>query len=216
MPRERWLELQPPFPPPGPPAEARLAALNVSGTPDERMAALHAFLEGWFDQPIENPSAPTLLDRIHGWLAQLPDPICQNRLVHPPQADGTFYVANDCHWTLGPGDEVFWHMGGEIRREAEPLSGFLIQLVLFEAIMSAPFGASLPWWRPEAIEPLRARFRELPLGTWYWPGDPARFYGRDGALLFLSEGEAQLAARHPRTLDFAADLVDGDWMSVCF
>jgi hypothetical protein len=64
------------------------------------------------------------------------------------------------------------------------LSGFLIQVYLFEAIMTAPYGASASWADQETLDRVTAPLNRVPLGDWSWPAYPSRFHAGKGAFVF--------------------------------
>ena len=70
--------------------------------------------------------------------------------------------------------------------EAETLSGFLLQAFLLDGIFNAPYGASASWLDMATVERLTDALPPLPMGAWRWPEYPARFYGREGAFMFVS------------------------------
>ena len=102
--------------------------------------------------------------------------------------------------------------------EPQRLSGFLVQMVLFEAILNARFGTSTLSAPPETMDAILARVAPLGREPWTWGG--ARFYARDGALVMTMGDEAPadvwLAARSPLALSPFEDLVDEQWDSVAF
>jgi hypothetical protein len=233
LPRSTWLRFYErsggaPF---GPPAETAIAAPPPGAGPGPRMAALRAFVEAWHG--IALPAAPVrpagleMLAMLDDLMRRTPHLVVQNTVL--PVEDRTpiegrviFYVENQgvCEWATEPtgDDPPVWYRecepGAPWQREAEPLSGFLLQLVLFEAMMGAPYGASAACVEAEVGLALEARMAPLPLGPWLWPWPyPSRFYARSGAILHiapLDEERTQFAlwlgARHPRALDFAEDL----------
>ncbi|HYU15058.1 MAG TPA: hypothetical protein VEL05_03275 [Candidatus Acidoferrum sp.] len=243
LPRKRWLEFRGSTElsdPPGPPAEAEISRLTRESGLFERMGALRTFLERWHGIRLDRrPSRraarglPAPLAELHRLVAGVEGVIAQNLLVEPTLEDGRliFYVENQgvCHWateTTGDDPPVWWRLNepGEVwQREEEPLSGFLIQLVLFEAMLGASCGAHPGTLDAAAAERLCERMRPLPLGTWLWPGQgmQSRFYAREGALMFLAAAgdgwfDGWLAARRPEALTFLEDLVADTWCHVAF
>jgi hypothetical protein len=241
LPRERWLELREATTTVkvrGVVAEAEIARLTPASSTADRMQALFRFVEEWHGCSVERPSAaadtlPPPLVAFHRLAGQVPGLIVQNMLEAPddPMIDGghlVFYVENQgvCLWATEPQGEdppVWWRVnepGEAWQLEEEPLSGFLIQLTLFEAILGAPVGASTGSLGAEQVARLCATMTPLPLGAWRW-NYPTRFYARDGALLFVAGDEedaitAYVAAREPEALSFMADLIDESWDQVSF
>lgn len=235
--RERWLELQEPLPPHHQRCpESAIAALTEDSTSADRIAALQVFVDRWFgsgqdDEPL--PPMPTPLAALHRLVRANPKIMVQNALVPPDRlrdVDGRtmFYIENQhvYEWAFDADadDPAVWFRMNDHRahweREPETLSGFVIQLVLFEAITCAPaFGGSATCLDLAASDRLRDRFRPLPLGLWCW--GPTSFHARDGALLAMmangdDEFTAMVAAQHPDALTFITDLVDEQWESVAF
>jgi hypothetical protein len=238
--REQWLELQPPLPPlPSSPAEREIMALQASSTARHRISALRTFADSWFGARESStstppPLIPAPLAELYRLVAANPSMIVQNRLVPADQvaAGGdkcVFYVENQgvCVWAYDArgDDPAVWFRTNDDRaawqREREPLSGFVIQLVLFETIIAGPtgYGGSAAWLDQQQSDRLRDRFAPLPLGPWCW--GPSSFHARDSALLFLmANGDdaytAMVAAPHPHALSFIVDLIDDSWESVAF
>lgn len=233
LPRALWLELiaHRVRPPEQSPAEA-LTQLTVSSTAEGRWMALESFLERWYGK--RSPSAqrkppgdaPPLLERLLLWVEEVPEIMVFNRLIAPERKDRedgrvVFLVENQgvYRWSTAPGgdDPPVWRQEPPATawiEEPEPLSGFLIQAMLFEAVTGAPFGAS----GTQVSAPTRAAILEraspLPLKAWNWGS--GRFYTRDGALVMTMEEDVWLAARTPLALSSFEDLVGEDWEYVVF
>jgi hypothetical protein len=104
--------------------------------------------------------------------------------------------------------------------EEEPLSRFLLQVVVFEAAFGAPEGAAAAWLSPAAQEELLSRLVTLPLGAWRWPDYPTRFYARDDVVAVICPNRVPdstdfvsvtVGARNAEALAFLEDLVDSSW-----
>jgi hypothetical protein len=238
LPREQWLTLLgDSLPPPGPPPETEIAALAADSGPHERWAALVSFLARWRRTPIASmPRWDGLqgLERVRetiGALYAIPDVFRQNHLVSPEGLaieDGriAFLYENQsvCLWATEPeGDDPrVWYRtnadGEPWLEEPERLSGFLIQAVLFEAIMSAPFGAHATALDAQTASAIVERLQPLAGGRWNWNG--GRFYARGGALAFTMENppgvDTWLGAATPLALTPFDDLVTEDWEHVGF
>jgi len=194
-------------------------------------------LARWLGTPIA--STPRW-DGLHGLervretiraLSAIPDAFRHNDLVAPADLrveDGriAFLYENQavCLWATEPeGDDPrVWYRtnanGEPWIEEPERLSGFLVQAVLFEAIMHAPFGANTPELDAQKAAAIVDRLRPLAGGRWNWFG--ARFYARDGALALTMENppgvDVWLAAATPLALTPFDDLVTADWQHVAF
>lgn len=104
--------------------------------------------------------------------------------------------------------------------EEAPLSGFLIQMVLFEAIMQAQYGASSAWLDTQDFESFITRLTPLPLGSWRWPAYLHHFYTMNGMLIFAGpirmwEGkqkwEVWIGAKTEEAMSVLAFSKTGDW-----
>jgi hypothetical protein len=237
LPRDRWLALIEPLPPRDQePPESAIAALTDRSSTLDRIAAMRRFVERWSgtdEDAAALPAMPSPLAALHRLTRANPRIVCQNQLVAPDRlidVEGrtVFYVENQgvCAWAFetASGDDppVWFHINDHReswQREREPLSGFLIQLAIFESIWISSFGAAAGSLPIESADQLRARFDPLPLAPWSW--GPTTFYARDGALLTLMENgddafTVQVAALHPDALTFIDDLVDDQWDVVSF
>ncbi len=76
--------------------------------------------------------------------------------------------------------------GREWHRESEPLSRFLLQLVLFEAAMGATFGGSALAQPKEALDRILEPLTCLPLAPWLWPVSESRFWAGDDVVALVS------------------------------
>jgi hypothetical protein len=235
LPRAAWLELMAgQLPPRGPAPEAALAALSKDSSPEERWAALAMFIERWHGKAparVAEVVAPLPLCRLLAAQAAIPELFQHNHLVQPDElvvedSRMVFLWENQsvCLWATEPAgeDAAVWYRNNEEGapwvEESAPLSVFVVQAVLFEAIMHSRFGAHTFAVPSEQLQPLLARLDPLGSGIWNWGG--ARFYGRDGALLMTMEQEGAadvfLAARTPLDLSPFQDLVSEDWERVAF
>jgi hypothetical protein len=234
-----WLELiAGRLPPAGAPPEEALANSTVESSTSERWAALASFLERWFGKAFaelpattETTIGPPLLRRMLRVHALIPDVVMHNQLVRPEELiieDGkiVFLVENQgvCLWATEPDgeDPRVWYRnntaGEPWIEESETLSGFLIQAVLFEAIMHAQFGASATALAADTVQAILARVAPLGNERWNWGG--ARFFARDGALVMTMENDGAcdvwLAAKTPFALVQFEDLVSESWDRVAF
>ena len=157
----------------------------------------------------------------------------QNRFVPPDRLtqdeDGftTFYVENqDVYlWAvkeMGTDPEVYGQFKGDEPWTAEDvrLSEFLIQALLFEVVMGAPYGASASWETEDVVDRIAAHVPPLKAGTWRWPSSPTRFYGKSGACaVTCPNGEADgvlgysiwIGAKTGEPLAFLHDIAGEAW-----
>jgi len=207
--------------PPAPPPEEAVAALAAESTTDERIAAMHVFLARWFDcaelpaEPLA--SIPIALATLHATIGTRT--ICaQNRLVAPPALatidDLTvFYVENQgvCRWAFGDGADppvLVKVEGGPWRPESPSVSTFILQLLVFEAAMAPPFGASGSV-DGRTLKKLAKRVHPLPIGG--WTTSRMRFFGAGGVVgAAMPNGpdfDVWLGARDRRRFEPLDDLV---------
>jgi hypothetical protein len=156
----------------------------------------------------------------------------QNRLLGPDDLvdlDGhlLFYVENQGVYlwaTEGEGADppVWGRFDGDEPwvREEVSLSGFLVQACLFEAIFSAPFGASVAWAGQETLDRVTAPLHPVPLGAWRWPAYPSRFWAGGGAFVFAGpngppDGDPAYSiwagAKSERPLAYLKAVADESW-----
>ena len=79
-------------------------------------------------------------------------------------------------------DPTVWYEGLDADREREPLSGFLLQFLLFEASFSSPFHGFATVTAEQArrlVEPLH----QVPLQPMRWPYDPTCHYVAPGLVV---------------------------------
>jgi hypothetical protein len=180
------------------------ASLREHLTRVSREAAVGWFLGTWYGipelPPVPNtPQIPSLLGQLLTLSRSYPG-ICsqQNRLIPPIDiGDGLlcFYVENQqvYRWAYRPGETDPVVLGQEPQTgvwlaEQERLSGFLLQVCLFEALFSAPYTASAAWLPAEALAEVLDRGQLQPVLTpWRWPEDPTLFHASDGAIGVTSQ-----------------------------
>jgi hypothetical protein len=171
---------------------------------DPSSEAVWTFLERWHGAPTREPDPilhgglPEQLRafaaRVRGW----PDAIVQNDLANDPDdmRDGdkrVFFVENQGVYvwaTDGAGaDPVVWgrfnEPGERWQAEREPMSGFLLQVVVFEAILGSDHVASASGIPLDQLEAILGPLQRLPLGAWRWPSEPGWFFASDDALAFV-------------------------------
>jgi hypothetical protein len=101
--------------------------------------------------------------------------------------------------------------------EGMSLSEFLLQMAVFEAIMSAPYGASAPGAAEATVQQALSPLTALPLPPWRWPSFPTQFHAGEDVLAMTSPDENGggvdlfVAARDPALLAYLAPLVDESW-----
>jgi len=211
----------------------------LAGVTAIRADKLDEFLAAWFGAPRERrpeelPAlAPKALKDFHSLVASWPGLFIQNQLLGPgelSQAEGriVFYVENQevFAWATEPGggDPPVWgrwnEPGEEWQLEEEPLSRFLVQALLYEAALQAPFRASAAWLEPDelarALEPLDP----LPYGAWRWPAYPTRFHGAEDVVAVVMPNATEeddrssslfVGARAEDAITFLEDVVDDSW-----
>lgn len=138
---------------------------------------------------------PRKLREFYEFAGRWPQAVVFNRLIDPnelkPAKDGklVFCIENQgvVSWAVEVehDDPAVFIKGSTIddpkaaagwRAEGEPLSRFLLQLMLFEAIMMAPFGGVALAQPEETCAAILAPLSQLPLAGWHWPA-PTRGSG---------------------------------------
>jgi hypothetical protein len=155
---------------------------------------------------------PEPLRRLYSLLAERPDVIVQNVVLSPPglpplesepwaktrvdEGRLIFYVENQgvCEWATSlteDDDARVWIRGSTLGRdlttwelEEPPLSAFLLQLLVFEAIIGAEHGVSVAWLDREALGRIVEPLERLTHGSWRWPSYPSDFYVGNRVLAF--------------------------------
>jgi hypothetical protein len=174
--------------------------LDVLRDPDDTP---RRFLEYWYGPPsrpagpIPGGDLPLTVREFVALVARWPRVIVQNELVNDPPRwrDGdkrVFYEENQAVYlwaTDGVGADpiVFGRFdGGPWKAEREPLSRFLVQVLLHEAVFASPFGAfsnAVPAARlPTVLGPME----RLLLAPWRWPSDPTWFHGADDLVAMVT------------------------------
>lgn len=217
------------------PPEELIAALTSKSTTSDRVAALRLFAERWFGCPADAPPltlsipTPAPLRALYG-LVKDHNVCVQNRLVGPEKLEVvddkvTFYVENQgvCVWATeatGEDPPVYvqqndWN--APWKREADSLSGFIIQMMIEEAVFGAPFGASGDGVEAAKLARLAKHVRPLPLAPWL--SSKTRFFGSNGIIGFAFESgdafDVWLGAKDRARLEPIEDLVEG-WTNVTF
>jgi hypothetical protein len=209
---------------------------------DPGPGSIRGFLTDWHHRPRPEyglrseeigRTVPVPLRDFYELAGRWPNVVVQNSLAAPDElehVDGllVFYVENQgvYAWATereGADPPVWgtWDLSSpEWLPEEEPLSRFLLQVVVFEATFGGPEGASAAWLSPEAQEELVSRLVPVPLGAWRWPDYPTRFYARDDVVAVVCPNRGPdstdfvsvtIGARNAEALAFLEDLVDRSW-----
>jgi hypothetical protein len=208
---------------------------------DPEPVTVRAFLEWWHGQPtrppvrVEDGPLPEPIRVLASLAAVWPRAFAQNKLAAGPdllrdQDRIVFYVENQGVYlwaTDGIGrDPVVWGRfndpGERWLAEREPLSRFLVQIVMFEAIMGAVHAASASWLSLAQLEAILEPLQQAPFGSWRWPAEPTWFYTGDDLLAIANPNgptpagpadrfEVFVAARRPDALAYLAEISDVEW-----
>lgn len=188
----------------------------------DRIAAMREFLATWY--PDLDPPGPAVSD-VPAALAELyaiaagrpevrgtqneilavdelrtdPD---EGLLVFAGENQGNFW------WMLDPAEEdpVVWRVPphGVPVAEREPLSGFLVQFCLFEAILAGSALAGSPMVSLGQARQVTASLREVPLAPWSWPASTTRFFVAPDLVVYAGDHddhvEIMAGARTPAAL----------------
>ena len=179
---------------------------------------------------------PSVLKRWYGWAGRRKEIMSGQNFLKEPQGlklldDGRllFYVENQgvYLWSTsadGTDPPVYGRFNEEgipWTEEGVTFSEFLIGVCLFEAIMQAPYGASAAWATKETVTKIVAVLPPLALTPWRWPSDTSRFFGHNGAFMFVApNGEAHysiwVGATTEAPLQFMKEVTDESWEYVSF
>ncbi|WP_285530006.1 hypothetical protein [Streptomyces lavendulae] len=187
---------------------------NVNG---DRAAALEQFITGWYPgtDTTEPPATsapwsclPAGLRQLYRLAKQRPGALgAQNSILAEPDLHTdhlgemlVFAVENQggffwsLLWTLdGPeADPTVWfrEFDEEPIAEQEPLSGFLIQFSLFEAVMSAEYWALPRRLTAAQVARLTEALHLVPLRP-FWPWVPTRFYVAPGLVVHVGSEDGE-------------------------
>lgn len=158
----------------------------------DRIAAMREFLTTWYDDltpGAATPGLPAALAELYAVADGRPEVLgTQNEVfardklwTHPDEGLLVFGAENQGNfsWLIDPAEEdpTVWMapLYETPFAEREPLSGFLVQFCLFEALMSGALAGS-PVVPPEQARQVTDALREVPLAPWHWPADPTRFF----------------------------------------
>jgi hypothetical protein len=188
----------------------------------DRIAAMREFLATWYPGAVPTgspaPGVPAALAELYAIAAGRPEVrgtqneiLAVDRLRTDP-AEGLLVFAGENQgnfwWMLDPaeGDPTVWRVPphGEPVAEREPLSGFLVQFCLFEALMTGSALAGSPMVPLARADLVTASLREVPLAPWSWPGDPTRFFVAPDLVVYVGGDtdhvEIMAGARTPAAL----------------
>jgi hypothetical protein len=147
----------------------------------DRVAALEAALDAYFG-PAVRPRREDIPSSLAILLSRFaPGLLRQNHLAVPSRDSRIFYIENQScsHWALGDtSDDPRVVRDGAVV-EGETLSGFAVQIVLFEASMGALGWHAAGFMNPREHAPLLSNLSEVPLRPWTWPTH-ASFYVAPG------------------------------------
>ncbi|AKU95012.1 hypothetical protein AKJ09_01676 [Labilithrix luteola] len=206
------------------------------------MNAMEVFVERWYAPGTADTANVDASERTE--FERLPEPLRrlyrlaakrqlfgQNRLVGADDLvvkDGklTFYVENQgvCEWAIDPSEAdppVFVRgnaFGDPWIEEATTLSGFLIQMVIYEAVLCfAPFRATNDGVSASELRKLKRKISSLALPAWAW--SKMQFFGKNGIVGFALPNtdlfQVELAARERAPFEAIEDLIS-DWPDLGF
>ncbi|MBN2210666.1 MAG: hypothetical protein JW709_04645, partial [Sedimentisphaerales bacterium] len=102
--------------------------------------------------------------------------------------------------------------------EEERLSGFIYQMLLFEAIMGADYHCMASWIDKESLESILEKWIEAPVKAWQWPSYPSIFYYTQDALAMSYPNEQgftfQCGSNNKDALKFMDKYIDDNWEDV--
>lgn len=202
---------------------------------EDDVDAPERFLLAWHGEPSRGRGRPGLFSdidvpepirRLHEAASRWPRAIVQNELV-TPRLDGermVFYVENQGVYEWAAVDDRVWgraYGDPDWVEEDASLTAFILELLVFEAIMGADHGASVADLSRESLDAVVAPLDPLPHGAWRWPSYPTRFFvGGRGVLAMASPdppGEdagsltVLLGAREAEASGYLDEVVDERW-----
>jgi hypothetical protein len=204
-----------------------------------QFSALRKFLSSWHGIPLREDGnfgigiaagqVPAPLAALHALAGKRLPEICpQNKLLPLEELDldspqPVFYVENQgvYLWAYRAGEENpgvlgrFDEPGSGWEAEDAPLAEFLYEVCLFEAIMGAPYGASISSCPVDRLAGILGGWEPVPYGAWRWPALPTRFYAAGAALMTVSPNQGghsiYCGAKEKKHLAFMGEFVSGDW-----
>jgi hypothetical protein len=130
-----------------------------------------------------------------------------------------FYVENQgvCSWATAsskPNGPVWVASSGEDvwREELPALDGFLLQALIFETIVGAPWGGLVSWCSPKDAATVSGSMTRLPLTRSAWLGE--LFAGEDVLMTKVPNGDGHtlwIGALTQEAEDRIRELADLDW-----
>lgn len=163
---------------------AMLQALRV----DDRAAALEAALDAYFG-PAVRPKPKDLPPALAALFTRFEPGLIRQNLLARLDHRRVFYVENQhCNdWALAEdGADPRVLRDGSVT-EQERLSGFAIQIVLFEASMGALPHTEGGYMDRATLARVCEEFVEVPLGRWSWPLPETRLLVAPGVVAHIQE-----------------------------
>jgi hypothetical protein len=207
-----------------------------------QLDALKSFLALWYKESINaakissNKQAETFKGLLPAPLIGLHEFIGQNRSAFFPQnrllptteidldtQEPVFYIENQgvYLWAFQKGSDNPPVMGKFIGHtqgwqvEEESLTAFLYQICIFEAIVGAPYGASVSSCTEEDLTEILAHWELIPYSAWRWPAYPTSFYIAGEALMVVSPNDSNYSifcgAKEKADLQFMKSFTNSNW-----
>ncbi|GAA2004853.1 hypothetical protein [Catenulispora subtropica] len=169
--------------------------------------ALDTLVHAWFPKTSEDLgqvnhagwTIPGFLSRFYQLARHRPAVLGVQNFINLPEhwyetADGlvAFGAENQggFRWFFDPGqdDPEIWidHVDGP-QRERVPMSHFLVQFAMHEAMMNSHCQAWYPDLTPDEATRLRSLLTPLPWEPWRWPTDSTLFYAAPGLIVTVYE-----------------------------
>jgi len=180
-----------------------LASVKSSPT-----TALKQFVEGWIPETAEDLGdlatntwdLPAPLAEFYRLARRRPTLLGRQNFIRRPEeweaADDGLVLFGDenqgCFaWLFSPSqaDPEVWidRDGKGLRREHEPMSGFLLQFALYETMMNAHYTALCSELSAEHVTDVTAALTPLPWEPWRWPNDSTRFFVAPGIVATVTQ-----------------------------
>jgi hypothetical protein len=158
----------------------------------DRAGALEAALCAYFGpaiHPVEEMMAPALA----GLFTRFEPGLIRQNILARPSGSRVFYIENQhCDaWALANDEPDPPVLRNGTITEQERLSGFAIQMVLFEASMGGLGYTEGGYMGRAVLARVSECFVEVPLGRWSWPVRDTRFLVAPGVVAHVEEASGE-------------------------
>lgn len=173
-------------------------------------------------------NASSVWDLYRGIWQDLNRVVTYNRLLAPNELTSDddrflFYIESQgtCAWAFDTrsSDPSVWRQDGDRApdwiAEEERLTGFLLQVCLFESVMAAKYGAWCSWCDPATLKSMIIPWQRISISSWRWPSYPTTFWCVQSALAVVSPNEDgytfRCGALNQESLELIKPFLDTSW-----